>query len=54
MSFSMQLPADSMRMAAYIGEASVNDAQADLKNQFYSLKQFLLSGGSANYDTGAA
>ena len=53
-SFSMQLPADSMRMAAYIGEASVNDAQADLKNQFYSLKQFLLSGGSANYDTGAA
>ena len=53
-SFSMQLPADSMRMAAYIGEASVNDAQADLKNQFYSLKQFLLSGGSANYDIGAA
>ena len=53
-SFSMQLPADSMRMAAHIGEASVNDAQADLKNQFYSLKQFLLSGGSANYDTGAA
>ena len=53
-SFSMQLPADSMRMAAYISEASVNDAQADLKNQFYSLKQFLLSGGSANYDTGAA
>ena len=53
-SFSMQLPADSMRMVAYIGEASVNDAQADLKNQFYSLKQFLLSGGSANYDTGAA
>ena len=53
-SFSMQLPADSMRMAAYISEASVSDAQADLKNQFYSLKQFLLSGGSANYDTGAA
>ena len=53
-SFSMQLPADSMRMAAHIGEASVNNAQADLKNQFYSLKQFLLSGGSANYDTGAA
>ena len=53
-SFSMQLPADSMRMAAYIGEASVNDAQADLKNQFYELKQFLLSGSSANYDTGAA
>ena len=53
-SFSMQLPADSMRMAAYIGEAFINDAQADLKNQFYELKQFLLSGSSANYDTGVA
>ena len=53
-SFSMQLPADSMRMAAHIGEAFINDAQADLKNQFYELKQFLLSGSSANYDTGAA
>ena len=53
-SFSMQLPADSMRMAAHIGEAFINDAQADLKNQFYELKQFLLSGSSANYDTGVA
>ncbi len=26
-SFSMQLPADSMRMAAHIGEAFINDAQ---------------------------
>ena len=53
-SFSMQLPADSMRMAAHIGEATIDDAQADLKNQFYGLKQFLLSGTSASYDTGAA
>ena len=53
-SFSMQLPADSMRMAAHIGEMTIDDAQADLKNQFYGLKQFLLSGTSASYDTGAA
>lgn len=53
-SFSMQLPADSMRMAAHIGEATIDDAQADLRNQFYGLKQFLLSGTSASYDTGAA
>lgn len=53
-SFSMQLPADSMRMAAHIGEATIDDAQADLKSQFYGLKQFLLSGTSASYDTGAA
>lgn len=53
-SFSMQLPADSLRMAAHIGEASVKDAQADLKKQFYGLEQFLLTGSSVNYDTGDA
>lgn len=53
-SFSMQLPADSMRMAAHIGEATIDDAQADLRNQFYGLKQFLLSGTSASYDIGTA
>lgn len=53
-SFSMQLPADTMRMAAHIGEASVEDLQADLKKQYYSLKQFLLSGSSANYDMGTS
>ena len=40
-SFSMQLPADSMRMATHIGEAAIDDAQADLKNQYYDLKKFL-------------
>lgn len=49
-SFSMQIPADSLQMAAHIEEASVEDATADLKKQFYGLKQFLLSGGSASYD----
>ena len=53
-SFSMQLPADSMRMTAHIGEAAINNAQADLKNQYYDLKKFLLSGTSASYDTGTA
>ena len=53
-SFGMKLPADCMKMAAYIGEATIDDAKADLKNQFYGLKQFLLSGASASYDTGEA
>ena len=53
-SFSMQLPADSMRMAAHIGDAVIADAQADLKNQFYDLKHFLVSGASASYNTGTA
>lgn len=51
-SFIMQLPADSMRMEAHIGEATVDNAQVDLKNRFYGLKQFVLSGASAAYDKG--
>ncbi len=53
-SFSMQLPADSMRMATHVGEATVNDVSADLKQQFYGLRSFLLTGTSVNYDTGNA
>ncbi|WP_455962778.1 translocation/assembly module TamB domain-containing protein [Bacteroides bouchesdurhonensis] len=53
-SFSMELPTDSMKMAAHIGEATINEGRADLKNQSYGLKQFLLSGASASYDTGNA
>ena len=53
-SFSMQLPADTMRMAARVSEASVKDVSADLKHQFYGLRSFLLTGTSVNYDTGDA
>lgn len=53
-SFSMQLPADSMRMATHVGEVTVNDVSADLKQQFYGLRSFLLTGASVNYDTGSA
>ena len=50
----MQLPADSIRMAAHVGEVTVNDVSADLKQQFYGLRSFLLTGASVNYDTGNA
>lgn len=53
-SYSMQLPADSIKMAAHIGEAEVNNAVVDLRNQQYGLKELLLSGASVNYDKGAA
>lgn len=53
-SFSMQLPADTMRMAARVSEASVKDVSADLKHQLYGLRSFLLTGTSVNYDTGDA
>lgn len=53
-SFSMQLPADSMHLAAHVGEAEVKRASVDLKRQLYGLKEFLLSGTSFNYDIGKA
>lgn len=37
-----------------MGEATVNDVSADLKQQFYGLRSFLLTGASVNYDTGSA
>lgn len=52
-SFSMQLPNDSLRLAAHVGEAAVSGAEADLKNQLYGLKNFLMTGTSFNYDTGS-
>ena len=51
-SFSMQLPADTMCMAARVREANIEDVSADLKHQFYGLKSFLLTGASVSYDTG--
>lgn len=53
-SFSMQLPADSMRLAAHLGEAEVKRASVDLKRQLYGLKEFILSGSSFNYNQGKA
>lgn len=51
-SFTMLLPADSMRLAAHLGDAMITKASADLKKQNYGLRQFLLSGTSFNYDLG--
>ena len=53
-SFSMQMPADSMRVAAHVGEATINNVEADLKKQFYGLEQLFISGTSVNYDTGTS
>lgn len=53
-SFSMQLPSDSMRLAAHVGDATVKDISADLKQQFYGLKTLLLTSTSFSYDTGNA
>ena len=52
-SVDLQMPLDSMRLAAHLGDAKITDVAADLKHQFYGWKKFLLSGTSLNYDTGS-
>lgn len=53
-SVDLQMPLDSMSLAATIGDASIEDAEADLKRQFYGWRKFALTGTSVNYDTGTA
>ena len=51
-SVDLQMPLDSMNLAARLGEAEIDDATADLGRQIYGFRQFQLSGTSVNYDTG--
>lgn len=53
-SFVLQLPADSLLLTAHVGDAELKDASADLGNQYYGLRQLLLSGTSVGYDSGRA
>ena len=53
-SVDLQMLLDSMSLAATIGDASIEDAEADLKRQFYGWRKFALTGTSVNYDTGTA
>ena len=39
-SVDLQMPLDSMSLAATIGDASIEDAEADLKRQFYGWRKF--------------
>ena len=51
-SVDLQMPLDSTRVQARIGEAGVEDADADLGRQAYGWRRFLLSGSSLKYDVG--
>ena len=46
-SVDLQMPLDSMTLAANIGDASIEDANADLKRQFYGWRKFALTGTAA-------
>ncbi len=51
-SVDLQMPLDSMRVAAHMGDAEIVEATADLERQSYGWKKLLLSGTSVSYDTG--
>lgn len=53
-SFAMRLPGDTTVMAARVGEAKADNAEADLKAQRYALSAFALTDGEVGYDTGSA
>lgn len=53
-SFSMQMPADSMCVTSHVGEATVEGTKADLKNQIYGLERFLLAETTVSYDVGTS
>ena len=53
-SVDLQMPLDSLNMAARIGEAGIEDAVADLKRQSYSWRRFALTSSAVDYDSGTA
>ena len=53
-SVDLQMPLDSMALSAHLGDVKIEDADADLKRQFYGWRKFALSGATVNYDTGTA
>lgn len=51
-SVDLQMPPDSLRLQARVGDASLSEAVADLGRQIYGWQQFRLSGSSLGYDSG--
>jgi len=50
-SFAMQMPADSLRLSAYIDKAKAGNGLVDLGISRYTVKEFNLSNSIFNYDT---
>ena len=51
-SVDLQMPLDSLHLSARLGEARMDEAEADLRRQAYGWQKFLLTGTSLDYDTG--
>jgi hypothetical protein len=50
----VQMPADTLRLSARIGEAALEDASADLSANSYAWQKFQLNDASVTYDSGTA
>lgn len=51
-SVDLQMPLDSMHLSARLGEARMDEAEADLGCQVYGWQKFLLTGTALAYDSG--
>ena len=51
-SVDMQMPLDSLSLFARVGNARIDEAEADLGHQIYGWQTFQLTGTSLAYDTG--
>lgn len=51
-SVDLQLPLDSTRLAAHVGDAELKEGATDLKRQYYGWKTFKLGNSSLSYDVG--
>ncbi|RHJ92961.1 translocation/assembly module TamB domain-containing protein [Parabacteroides bouchesdurhonensis] len=50
--FGLQMPGDSLRLATYIDKALLSDGSVDLGTSLYSVRHFNLSDSQLNYDSG--
>jgi hypothetical protein len=49
---TMLMPSDSLRLYSHLAKMSINDVDADLGSQEYSLRKFIIQSGMARYDYG--
>ena len=52
LSFTMEMPADTMAVKSYIEDGQVKDVLADLGNQLYSVGNITIKNTGVNYDQG--
>lgn len=49
-SFALQMPSDTLRIASFIKKAALNGGEIDLGNSIYKVGKFTVNGSTAQYD----